>query len=163
MAVHDAARPLVRPEQIERVFAAAREHGGAALAAPITDTLKRADAASVVCGAVERERLYGMQTPQIFARELLEEAYAAVAARKRCRSRMKFPRSSISGAKWCWCRTTEPNLKITFPADLALAELILKTRAVTIISRLAFEDELRHLLDIALRGNAGRAASVRQE
>src|SRR4051812_19106324 len=48
IAVHDAARPLVTGEQIERVFELARTHGGAALAEPITNTLKRADQAGVV-------------------------------------------------------------------------------------------------------------------
>ena len=78
IAVHDAARPLVMPEQIERVFALAREHGAAALAEPVTDTLKRADQNRFVTGSVPRQSLYAMQTPQVFARELLERAYAGV-------------------------------------------------------------------------------------
>src|SRR5438477_6739446 len=83
VAVHDAARPLVTSEQIERVFELARAHGGAALAEPITNTLKRAGDDCVVTGGVPRENLYGMQTPQIFARDLLEKAYAAIAAKHR--------------------------------------------------------------------------------
>src|SRR6478672_11132704 len=66
IAVHDGARPLITPEQIEHVLAQARQHGGAALAAPITDTLKRGDENGVVTGGVSRESLYAMQTPQIF-------------------------------------------------------------------------------------------------
>ena len=80
IAVHDAARPLILPEQIERVFALAREHGAAALAEPVTDTLKRADENHFASGGVSRENLFAMQTPQIFGRDLLERAYAAVAA-----------------------------------------------------------------------------------
>ena len=82
IAVHDAARPLVTPEQIEHVFACARKHGAAALAAPVTDTIKRAGEDRVVSGGVARDNLYAMQTPQIFARELLERAYSAVSAEK---------------------------------------------------------------------------------
>src|ERR1043166_292153 len=70
VAVHDAARPLVMSQQIERVFAIAREHGAAALAEPVTDTLKRADADRVVTGGVNREGLFAMQTPQVFSRDL---------------------------------------------------------------------------------------------
>src|SRR5256885_5869270 len=79
VAVHDAARPLVTPEQIQRVFELARLHGGAALAEPITNTIKRADKNCMVTGGVARGKLYAMQTPQIFSRHLIEKAYAGVA------------------------------------------------------------------------------------
>src|SRR5919201_6363356 len=67
VAVHDAARPLITPEKITRVFEAAREHGAAALAEPVTDTLKRADADLVVTNSVDRDQVFAVQTPQIFA------------------------------------------------------------------------------------------------
>src|SRR6059058_1572289 len=87
VAVHDAARPLVTPEKITRVFEVCRKSGAAALAEPINDTLKRADLAAsaeeagdlIIRGSVDRSGIYAMQTPQIFARKLLEEAYQAVA------------------------------------------------------------------------------------
>src|SRR5947207_11342766 len=82
VAVHDAARPLITPEKITRVFEVCREHGAAALAELVTDTLKRADADFIVAGSVDRDQLYAMQTPQIFARKLLLEAYEAVAAKR---------------------------------------------------------------------------------
>ena len=50
------------------------------LAEPINDTLKRADADLLVTESVDRQELYAMQTPQIFARQLIEEAYRAVYA-----------------------------------------------------------------------------------
>src|SRR3984893_840561 len=76
VAVHDAARPLVTPEKITRVFEICRTSGGAAtLAEPINDTLKRADVDLAVKESVDRTGIYGMQTPQVFARKLLEEAY----------------------------------------------------------------------------------------
>jgi len=80
VAVHDAARPLITAEQIGQVFEASRLHGAAALAEPITDTLKRGDENGFVCGGVNRAGLYAMQTPQIFSRDLLVKAYDAVAA-----------------------------------------------------------------------------------
>ena len=78
VAVHDAARPLITSREIERVFAAARKHGAAALATPITDTLKLADANHVVSGSIDRQDVFAMQTPQIFRRELLSNAYEQV-------------------------------------------------------------------------------------
>src|SRR4029434_1836331 len=74
VAVHDAARPLVRPDLIERIFQLARTHGGAASAAPVIDTLKRVDRDHFVIGGVARASLFAVQTPQIFRRDLLETA-----------------------------------------------------------------------------------------
>ncbi len=128
VAVHDAARPLVRPEEIARVFAAAQAHGGAALAAPVTDTLKRADANRVVVGSVEREGLFAMQTPQIFAREILAEAYALVAQRELSITD-EVSALELLGRKVVLVPNDEFNCKITYPQDLQLAEFVIRRRA----------------------------------
>jgi 2-C-methyl-D-erythritol 4-phosphate cytidylyltransferase len=127
VAVHDAARPLVTPEQIERVLELARVHGGAALAEPITNTLKRADENRVVTGGVPRENLFAMQTPQIFARDLLMRAYAATAADN---LPVTDEVSAIEhlGAKVVLLPNEEWNVKITYPRDLLLAEAVLARR-----------------------------------
>jgi len=127
VAVHDAARPLVTPDQIERVFALAREHGAAALAEPITNTLKRADENRFVTGGVSREGLYAMQTPQIFWRELLVNAYAAV-AEKRLSVTDEVSAVELLGAKIVLVPHDELNLKITYPGDLLLAQSFLSRR-----------------------------------
>ena len=128
VAVHDAARPLVVPEQIERVFALAREHGGAALAEPISDTLKRADENCVVTGGVPRENLYAMQTPQIFSRQLLERAYEVVTENK---FSITDEVSAVEhlGERVVLLPNEEWNVKITYPRDLLLAEAILARRS----------------------------------
>src|SRR5204863_8684739 len=54
IAVHDAARPMITPEKIERVFEAAKANGAATLAEPVNDTLKRADADLAVKESVDR-------------------------------------------------------------------------------------------------------------
>jgi 2-C-methyl-D-erythritol 4-phosphate cytidylyltransferase len=128
VAVHDAARPLVLPQQIERAFAFAREHGAAALAAPITDTLKRADADCFVTGPVDRAGLYAMQTPQIFSRKLLVEAYAAVAI-KNLSITDEVSAVEFVGAKVFLVANDEFNPKITYPRDLWLAQSALNRRA----------------------------------
>jgi 2-C-methyl-D-erythritol 4-phosphate cytidylyltransferase len=128
VAVHDAARPLVTPDQIERVFALARQHGAAALAEPITDTLKRADGNRFVVGGVAREGLYGMQTPQIFSRKLLVDAYAAVAA-KNVSITDEVSAVEYLGAKVLLVPNDKFNVKITFPRDLQLAQSALTRRS----------------------------------
>jgi 2-C-methyl-D-erythritol 4-phosphate cytidylyltransferase len=128
IAVHDAARPLVMPEQIELVLAIAREHGAAALAEPVTDTLKRADENRLVTGGVSREGLYAMQTPQIFARDLLERAYAGVTANNLS---VTDEVSAVEhlGAKVVLVPNDEWNVKITYPRDLFLAQAALARRS----------------------------------
>ena len=128
VAVHDAARPLVMPEQIERVLAVAREHGAAALAELVTDTLKRADENRLVTGGVSRDGLYAMQTPQIFARALLERAYAGVATNNLT---VTDEVSAVEhlGAKVVLVPNDEWNVKITYPRDLFLAQAALARRS----------------------------------
>lgn len=127
VAVHDAARPLVRPELIERVFQSAQLHGGAACAAPVIDTLKRAGRDGIVTGGVDRANLFAVQTPQIFRRDLLARAYAAVFAQA---LEVTDEISAVErlGEKIVLVPNEEPNFKITYPADLALAEFLLRER-----------------------------------
>jgi 2-C-methyl-D-erythritol 4-phosphate cytidylyltransferase len=127
VAVHDAARPLVRPEQIERVFEQCQVHGAAVLAEPISDTLKRADVDLMVAASVDRHQLYAMQTPQIFEWALIEEAYRAVFAN---RVSVTDEVSAVEqlGRKVFLVPTEDFNFKITYPRDLTLAEFVLKQR-----------------------------------
>jgi 2-C-methyl-D-erythritol 4-phosphate cytidylyltransferase len=127
VAVHDAARPLVTPEQVERVFAECQEHGAAALTEPVTETLKRADKDLYVIASVDRDQLYIMQTPQIFERELLEEAYRAVFTGK---LRITDEVSAVEhlGRKVVLVPSNDFNFKITCQRDLRLAELVLHQR-----------------------------------
>ena len=128
VAVHDAARPLVQPAQIERVFEAAQAHGAASLAARVTDTLKRATEDRIVCGSVDREHLYAMQTPQIFARELLLDAYNTVASENLSITDEVSAVENI-GRPVVLVPNDDFNFKITFPADLVLAEMVLRQRS----------------------------------
>jgi len=127
VAVHDAARPLITPEQIEGVFQQCANHGAAALAEPINDTLKRAGSDLLVSGSVDRDQLYAMQTPQIFERQLIEEAYRAVCAEN------IFVTDEVSavermGHKVVLVVNGDFNFKITYPRDLPLADFVLKQR-----------------------------------
>jgi 2-C-methyl-D-erythritol 4-phosphate cytidylyltransferase len=128
VAVHDAARPLITPDQIERVFEICRTHGAAALGEPMKDTLKRVTDDCFVCGSVDRQRLYALQTPQIFLRELLVEAYDFVAANKLS---VTDETSAVEqlGRKVAVVPNEAHNFKITYPHDLPLAEFVLGHRS----------------------------------
>ena len=128
IAIHDAARPLITAAQLERVYAAARAQGAASLAAPVADTLKRADAGHIVCDSVDRDQLFAMQTPQIFAAALLREAYDRVTADG---ARITDDVSAVErlGRKVVLVPNDDYNFKITYPPDVALAELVLRSRA----------------------------------
>jgi 2-C-methyl-D-erythritol 4-phosphate cytidylyltransferase len=127
VAVHDAARPLITPEQIERVFEQCRIYDAAVLAEPINDTLKRAGTDLLVTGSVDRDRLYAMQTPQIFERALIQEAYRAVYAEN---VSVTDEVSAVErlGRKVTLVLNDDFNFKITYPRDLPLAEFVLKHR-----------------------------------
>jgi 2-C-methyl-D-erythritol 4-phosphate cytidylyltransferase len=75
VAVHDAARPLVRPQDVSRVVRAARARGAALLAVPVKDTVKRVEAGRVVA-TPPRSECYAAQTPQVFRIDWLREALA---------------------------------------------------------------------------------------
>ncbi|MEO6871580.1 MAG: 2-C-methyl-D-erythritol 4-phosphate cytidylyltransferase [Chthoniobacterales bacterium] len=124
VAVHDAARPLIRPELIERVYQLAREHGGSATAAPVVDTLKRADDQDRVTGGVARAGLFAVQTPQIFRRDLIEEAYRAVAAAGAEITDDISALECIQG-QVVLLPNDQPNFKITYPTDLSVGEILL--------------------------------------
>jgi 2-C-methyl-D-erythritol 4-phosphate cytidylyltransferase len=127
VAVHDAARPLITSEQIELVFEQCRIHAAASLAEPISDTLKYAGPEFFVTGSVDRHRLYAMQTPQIFERQLIEDAYRAVYVEI---ASVTDEVSAVErlGRKVFLVPNQDLNFKITYPRDLALAEFVLKQR-----------------------------------
>ena len=126
VAVHDAARPLVRPEDVGRTILAAARTGAALLATPVRDTLKRA-ADGRVAETLPRAVCWAAQTPQVFRVELLREALAKAEAEgflgtddAQLVERLGAPVEIVEG--------DPANLKITWPEDLALAEAIWRRR-----------------------------------
>jgi 2-C-methyl-D-erythritol 4-phosphate cytidylyltransferase len=127
VAVHDAARPLITPREIERVFSAARKHGAAVLASPMTDTLKFADANQIVSGSIDRQNVFAMQTPQIFRRQLLVDAYQRI-SEDSVTITDEVSAVEHAGGKIAIVAARDSNLKITYAGDLPIAEFILKQR-----------------------------------
>ncbi len=129
VAVHDAARPLVTPAQIECVFAAARVHGAAALAAPVTDTLEARDRGAALSAARSSATEFTRCKRHKFFREIcLPQAFALVAAQKLSITDEVSAIQAL-GRPVVLVPNDEFNFKITFPADLALAEFVLSQRA----------------------------------
>jgi 2-C-methyl-D-erythritol 4-phosphate cytidylyltransferase len=128
VAVHDAARPLITSEEIERVFEKSQIHAAASLAEPISDTLKYADTEFFVTGPVDRHQLYAMQTPQVFERQVIEDAYRAVYAEN---VSVTDEVSAVErlGRKVILVPNHDVNFKITYPRDLELAEFVLNQRS----------------------------------
>jgi 2-C-methyl-D-erythritol 4-phosphate cytidylyltransferase len=123
IAVHDGARPLISPDVISLAIREARACGAVSVAAPIVETLKRADEEQRVVGSVERVGLWTMQTPQVFRREWLIRAYEAVLAggipvtdEVSAIQTAGFPVKLLTNPGW--------NLKITYPRDLDLAQIL---------------------------------------
>jgi 2-C-methyl-D-erythritol 4-phosphate cytidylyltransferase len=78
IAIHDAARPFAPPSLFSRCVEIAMAEGSAVAGLPLADTVRRADEAGAAIEEVSREGLWSAQTPQVFRRELLETARAAV-------------------------------------------------------------------------------------
>ncbi len=126
VAVHDAARPLVRPEAVARVVAAARRTGAAVLVAPVDDTIKRVRGGRVV-ETPPRSECFAAQTPQVFRVEILREAL------EKARAEGRLATDDAQLVEWLGVPVTavegDPdNLKITHPQDLAVAERLLRER-----------------------------------
>ena len=121
VAVHDAARPFVTLELIARGLCGAQEHGAAVPGIPCGDTIKRVDASGRARETLPRGDLRAVQTPQIFARALLEEAYQQQQAQLACFTDDAAVVESISAPVHVF-PGDYANMKITTPTDLAFAQ-----------------------------------------
>lgn len=124
VAVHDGARILITPQEIEHVISDAEKYGASALAMPVKDTIKMVDEKGFVLKTPQRDALWAVQTPQVFGRkqylELLKKADGDDT--DDCQLFEK------AGEKVHLCRGSYTNFKLTTPEDLEFAEVILKKR-----------------------------------
>ena len=123
VAVHDAARPLIRQRDLDAVFAAASVSGAAILATPVAGTVKRDLGERTE--TVDRRHLFIALTPQVFEAGLLQNAYAKHNGRPATDDaelveRLGYAVTLVQGAS--------DNLKITYPEDLIVAEAILRSQ-----------------------------------
>ena len=123
IAVHDGARPLVRPTHIARVIKDARVFGGATLGVPVKDTIKVVQD-GIITATPDRATLYLTQTPQVFQSEGLKAAYrqgfsTAFTDDASVASAYGMPLTFVEGERL--------NIKLTTPEDMILAEAILSS------------------------------------
>ncbi|MBI1318230.1 MAG: 2-C-methyl-D-erythritol 4-phosphate cytidylyltransferase [Candidatus Hydrogenedens sp.] len=124
VAIHDAARCLIRPEPVLAAVAAAEACGAATVAVPVVDTILVADAEEYLESTPDRRTLWACQTPQVFQYEVIMAAHRSARAEgflgtddaslvRRAGGRVKLVAGDSS------------NIKITRPADLRMAEALL--------------------------------------
>jgi 2-C-methyl-D-erythritol 4-phosphate cytidylyltransferase len=123
IAIHDAARPCLADEWITKVFEAAEKSGAAILAIPVGSTLKRVADGSKIVETVPREGLWEAQTPQVFRRAILLEAYGGRAGFKATDDAQLVERL---GKPVTIVRGSPVNLKISTKEDMRLAEQALR-------------------------------------
>lgn len=123
--VHDAARPFVARETIDRVISTAQGGVGAVAALPVSDTIKRADLQNRVAATVDRSSLWRAQTPQGFPRAMLEAAYRRLetdAAAHNCTDDAEL--AEPLGLPVLLIADLSSNIKLTTPEDFRLAEAL---------------------------------------
>lgn len=128
--VHDAVRPCVTAEELERLIAAATEReDGALLAVPVRDTLKRQEANGRVRDTASRDGLWHALTPQMFPLGVLHAALNTVIERE-AQVTDESQAMEIAGYQPLLVEGQATNLKVTRRTDLALAEAILRSFGV---------------------------------
>jgi len=128
--VHDAARPCLDEEALERLLVeAGDDETGGLLAVPVADTLKRADPDLRVAGTEPREHLWLAQTPQMFRYRVLIEALRLGASEGATDEAQAI---EAAGLKPRLVMGDSRNLKVTYPEDLKIAELILRSQGPSV-------------------------------
>lgn len=152
IAVHDAARPCAAADMIERVFAVAQRFGAAVPGLPMSDTVKRAEPTEtegapadsidaifgsdaqkippthVITDTVPRSGLFRVQTPQVFERGLMAEAYAKLTADNSAGITDDASVIERAGHRVHLVQGDPLNLKLTHPADAELLEAVISMR-----------------------------------
>ena len=124
VVIHDAARPAVTPELIERVVRGAERTGACAPGIRMTDTLRRVSDQGIGEEVVSRDRLWRIQTPQAFRRDVIMKAHEE-ALRRGITATDDSALVDALGIPVVICEGAETNLKVTTPEDLELMRAIL--------------------------------------
>lgn len=124
--VHDAVRPFVELQHIENCCKAAMQTGASVLGVPAKDTIKKIDKDQMILDTPSRSFLWQAQTPQVFKKEILQEAYQKAFEENFIGTddaslveRLGHPVKMVEGDR--------SNFKITYPLDFKLAKLLLSS------------------------------------
>jgi 2-C-methyl-D-erythritol 4-phosphate cytidylyltransferase len=124
IVVHDAARPLLTADLLDRCIVLAAQGKGAVAGVPAVDTLKEVDGDGRVLGTPERARFWHAQTPQAFPATLLRKAFARAGQGERATDDASLVERL--GGTVVMVESSSRNLKVTRPEDLELARRYLE-------------------------------------
>lgn len=131
--IHDGARPVLTSDMIDRMIQGVENTGACIAAMPVKDTIKLSDEHKQVASTPDRKHLWMVQTPQCFARTLLEESYEILKCKQKAGENVPDITDDAmiveyaTGKKIALVEGAYTNLKITTPEDLAVAEIFLKS------------------------------------
>lgn len=131
--IHDGARPVLTSDLIDRMIQGVENTGACIAAMPVKDTIKLSDEHKQVASTPDRKHLWMVQTPQCFARTLLEESYEILKCKQKAGEKVPDITDDAmiveyaTGKKITLVEGAYTNLKITTPEDLAVAEIFLKS------------------------------------
>ena len=131
--IHDGARPVLTSHLIDRMIQGVENTGACIAAMPVKDTIKLSDEHKQVASTPDRKHLWMVQTPQCFARTLLEESYEILKCKQKAGEKVPDITDDAmiveyaTGKKITLVEGAYTNLKITTPEDLAVAEIFLKS------------------------------------
>lgn len=122
--IHDAARPFVKTDDIEKVIEDAKIYGAAALACPLKFTVKEADATGMVKKTCDRSHLWEIQTPQVIRRDILEKGFE-MARLHDLTVTDDASLAELAGFPVKLTRGRSTNIKVTTPEDLIIGHALL--------------------------------------
>ena len=125
VAIHDAARPCVTTEVIERTIRAAEEFGAAVAAQRVTDTIKTSADGAAIGEHLDRSLLWSVQTPQTFRVEVIRRAMTAV-REQALNVTDDTAACALIGQQVRLVESVAPNPKATSPADIPYLDLLLR-------------------------------------
>jgi 2-C-methyl-D-erythritol 4-phosphate cytidylyltransferase len=132
VAIHDAARPLSSAALLMKCLDAAIEFGGAVSAKPVTDTIKKTEKSGKIIETVDRSALWRVETPQVFSAASLKTAYKLADG-------LEFTDDAgvmeHAGFPVHVVYNPENNLKLTYPEDFRLLELVMQTDQLNSMQR----------------------------
>ena len=124
IAVHDAVRPFIKAERIKDCLITSAEMGAAIIGVPVNDTIKQVNNDGVIRNTPDRSKLWQAQTPQIFRKDLYREAYQHA-----CDNNINVTDDAslfeASGKDVKVIEGDRENLKLTYPVDFRIAEMLL--------------------------------------
>jgi 2-C-methyl-D-erythritol 4-phosphate cytidylyltransferase/2-C-methyl-D-erythritol 2,4-cyclodiphosphate synthase len=145
IAIHDGARPLILPAEIDTVLASARASGAAVVGQPVSDTIKRVEKGEVA-ETLARSTLWAVQTPQAFRADVIREAHAKAKADgflgtddTALVERLGLTVMLVEGSR--------DNIKVTHPGDFERAEDILRRRSGGGVQRIGMGYDVHQLTE----------------